>query len=398
MEFAATLCRVKTLLFLLTVLVACRWGGAAEPSWTVVTSGIDTNLRAVSAVSSHDVAGQEIDSVWTSGSNGVILRSLDEGKTWKRLRIRGAEDLDFRGLQAFDDKTAYAMSSGEGEKSRIYKTTDGGTTWELQFTDKRKAFFLDAMVCDSEAQCFALADPIDGKFLLLETRNGKLWSPLPADHLPGALPGEGAFAASNSALALGEDDELYFVTGGGKKARVFYSPDKGQTWSVAETPVAGGNASSGIFSIAPNEVSAIVTVGGDYKNPTQAGSVEAYSEDRGKTWRLSARQPRGYRSAVASLRGVLFVAVGPTGADVSFDGGVNWKFSTALNLNALCVLHSFGIWAVGPKGTVARFHDPTLYEIRNHDSRGRVVAGTEFEACGPDKSCGVARPAVGRVR
>ena len=115
MEFAATLWRVKTLLFLLTVLVACRWGGAAEPSWTVVTSGIDTNLRAVSAVSSHDVAGQEIDSVWTSGSNGVILRSLDEGKTWKRLRIRGAEDLDFRGLQAFDDKTAYAMSSGEGE-------------------------------------------------------------------------------------------------------------------------------------------------------------------------------------------------------------------------------------------------------------------------------------------
>jgi photosystem II stability/assembly factor-like uncharacterized protein len=374
MEFVATLCRVKPLLFLCAALVACRSVGAAEPTWTVLTTGIDANLRAVSVELTHDSAGHEITAIWASGSNGVILRSLDEGKTWKRLHIRGAEDLDFRGFKAFDDKTAYAMSSGEGEKSRIYKTTDGGTTWELQYTDKRKAFFLDAIVCDSDTQCFALADPIDGKFLLLETRDGKLWTPLRADHLPAALPGEGAFAASNSALALGEDKELYFVTGGAEKSRVFYSPNWGQTWSVAETPIAGGNASSGntssgIFSIEPKEGTAIVAVGGDYKNPAQAASVAVYSLDRGKTWQLAASQPGGYRSAVASVDGALFVAVGSKGTDISLDAGVHWKSSDPLNLNAICVLDVFNTWAVGPNGTIARFNNPRQYEIRNHRNK-----------------------------
>jgi photosystem II stability/assembly factor-like uncharacterized protein len=355
----------QIVLFLSAVLVACCRVSAAEPSWTVLTSGIDTNLRAISAGLTYDSAGHEITAIWASGSNGVILRSLDEGKTWKRVHIHGAEDLDFRGLRAFDDKTAYAMSSGEGEKSRIYKTTDGGATWELQYTDKRKAFFLDAIVCDSDTQCYALADPIDGKFLLLETRDGKLWTPLPADHLPSALPGEGAFAASDSALAIGDDRELYFVTGGAAKSRVFYSPNWGQTWSVAETPIAGGNASSGIFSIEAKQVSPIVAVGGDYKNPAQAASVAAYSLDHGKTWQLAASQPSGYRSAVASVDTVLFIAVGPKGADISFDAGVHWKFSTPLNFNAICVLDVFNTWAVGPNGTVARFHNPKQYEIRN---------------------------------
>ena len=398
MKFVATLCRVKPLLLLCAGLVSCRSIGATEPSWTVLTSGIDTNLRAVSAELTHDSAGREITTIWASGSNGVILRSLDEGKTWKRLHIRGAEDLDFRGLKAFDDKTAYAMSSGEGEKSRIYKTTDGGATWELQYTDKRKAFFLDAIVCDSETQCFALADPIDGKFLLLETRDGKLWTPLAADHLPAALPGEGAFAASNSSLALGDDHELYFATGGAAKPRVFYSPNWGQTWSVAETPIAGGNASSGIFSIEPKEGGPIVAVGGDYRNPAQAASVAAYSLDRGKTWQLAASQPGGYRSAVASVDGVLFITVGPKGANVSFDAGVHWKFSTPLNFNAICVLDIFNTWAVGPNGTVARFHNPKQYEIRNRDSRKPVVATVESGDCTADKPPTVARQAAGRVR
>jgi photosystem II stability/assembly factor-like uncharacterized protein len=56
--------------------------------------------------------------VWASGSNGVILRSTDLGKTWKRLHVAGGDTLDFRGIVAFNATTAYLMSSGEGQKSR----------------------------------------------------------------------------------------------------------------------------------------------------------------------------------------------------------------------------------------------------------------------------------------
>ena len=335
---------------------------AGAQEWKVLTSGIDTNLRGVSAVWS-DTAGQKPEPViWVAGSNGVALRSTDDGQSWKRLHVSGGEPLDFRGVQAINQKTAYLVASGEGEKSRIYKTTDGGTTWELQYTDKRKEFFLDAIACESERKCFALGDPIDGKFVLLKTEDGKHWTQLPTDQLPAAMKGEGAFAASNSALALGEGEDLFFGTGGGDHSRVFYSPNGGQTWSVFDTPILAGAASAGIFSIEAKERQAVVAVGGDYKKAEESQDVAAYSVNKGENWKFSANQPGGYRSGVASVDGTLFVAVGPNGTDVSLDAGKTWRKSDALNLNAICVLDIFHTWAVGANGTIAKFRNPKQYE------------------------------------
>ena len=334
------------------------FGSAAEAqSWSVRTSGLDSNLRGVSAARAPDAQGLPV--VWASGSNGVILRSLDDGATWKRLHVAGGEALDFRGIVAFDAKTAYVMSSGEGDKSRLYKTTDGGETWLLQYTDKRKEFFLDAIACLSETHCFALGDPIDGKFLLLQTTDGLRWRPLPSDTMPAALSGEGAFAASNSCLAL-SGEEIFFGTGG-PAARVLHSSDSGRAWTVAETPLAHGKASSGIFSIARWEGNQVVVVGGDYQDPGRASGVAALSQDGGTTWQLFAEQPGGYRSAVARVQASLVVAVGPTGTDISEDLAVHWKHLDRLNLNAVTFLDFRAGWAVGPKGTIARFlHDDGL--------------------------------------
>jgi photosystem II stability/assembly factor-like uncharacterized protein len=114
--------------------------------------------------------------------------------------VTDGEGLDFRGIAAADAGVAYVMSIGNGDKSRIYKTTDGGATWKLQFAGTRKETFLDAIVCDSKATCIALGDPVDGKFQLLSTEDGEHWKELPRESLPPALPKEGAFAASNSSL------------------------------------------------------------------------------------------------------------------------------------------------------------------------------------------------------
>src|SRR5260370_20080730 len=122
-----------------TLLVLTEFAMPSEAQWwKVQTSGLDSNLRGVSAAYAPDEKGVPVPVVWASGSNGVILRSLDLGKTWKRLHVAGGDALDFRGIVAFNVSTAYVMSSGEGEKSRLYKTTDRGETWKLQYTDKRK--------------------------------------------------------------------------------------------------------------------------------------------------------------------------------------------------------------------------------------------------------------------
>jgi photosystem II stability/assembly factor-like uncharacterized protein len=332
-----------------------------RPWWTVQTSGIDTNLRGVSVGTFANSRGVGTAVVWASGSNGVILQSKDTGKTWKRLHVQGGEALDFRSIQARDATTAYVMSSGDGDKSRIYKTTDDGATWKLQYTDKRKGFFLDALVCTSQIECRAVGDPIDGKFVILRTRDGETWEQLPTDQMPAALPDEGAFAASGTCLAVYSYEHVYFVTGG-PAARLFHSSDAGHSWTVGDTPIVSGNSSSGIFSITAWD-KALVIVGGDYKDAGNPRGVAAYSADQGKTWKLAERQPGGFRSAVARINEKYLVAVGPNGEDVSDDSGAHWRHTDSLNLNALAVLRYDYAWAVGPNGTVARLKSSPIYVL-----------------------------------
>jgi photosystem II stability/assembly factor-like uncharacterized protein len=356
---------ISTKISLAILLWASFSAPAHAQSWKVQTSGVDTNLRGVSAAYAPNSKSVPVPVVWASGSNGVILRSIDAGQTWQRLHVAGGDTLDFRGIVAFNEKAAYLVSSGEGEKSRIYKTTDGGETWNSQFTDKRKEFFLDSIACLSETRCFALGDPIDGKFLLLTTTDGEHWNQLPNDKMPAALPAEGAFAASNTCLLL-SGEQIFFGTGG-PAARVFHSGDSGRTWDVAETPLAHGNASSGIFSVASGNGKHVVVVGGDYQDPKRASAVAAYSRDGGKTWQLSKRQPGGYRSAVACDDDLLCVAIGPNGEDISGSGIApgGWQPTDSLNLNAVTILDFKHGWAVGPKGTIAVFTNHTPFVIRN---------------------------------
>jgi len=335
------------------VVVSLAWSRVAGAQWwSVQQSGLDTNLRGVSAIMPRPAGDAVV--VWVCGSNGVILRSIDKGKNWKQVHVAGGGALDFRGIVGFDEKMAYVMSSGDGESSRIYKTTDGGETWALQYTDKRKAFFLDALVCRSQTECYVLADPIDGKFLLLSTKDGEHWAPMARENMPAAVPGEGAFAASGTALAVTNQGEMFFGTGG-PVARVFHSEDFGKTWTVVETPIASGNASSGIFSIEAKTGNKIVAVGGDYKDPGRPVKVAAYSQDTGTTWRLAATPPGGYRSGVASVDGVTLAAVGPSGADISQDAGIHWQHTDSISLNGLAFANVLDGWAVGPNGTIARF-------------------------------------------
>jgi photosystem II stability/assembly factor-like uncharacterized protein len=348
-----------SLLVILTVAIFARAGRRDSSMWTLQTSGTDTNLRGVSIGTFADSHGVGTAVVWASGSNGVILQSKDSGKSWKRLHVQGGEDLDFRSIQARDATTAYVMSSGDGGKSRIYKTTDGGANWNLQYTDQRKEFFLDALVCDSAIECRAVGDPIDGKFVILRTRDGETWEQLPSAQMPAALPDEGAFAASGTCLAIYSYEDVYFVTGG-PTARVFQSKDAGYSWTVNNTPVISGNASSGIFSVSAWD-KALVIVGGDYKDPNNRNHVAAYSADQGKTWKLAEEQPGGFRSAVALIDEKSLIAVGPNGEDVSDDGGAHWKHTDSLNLNALAVLRYDLAWAVGPNGAIARMKSSPIY-------------------------------------
>ncbi len=323
--------------------------------WPQQNSGVDVQLRGISAVS-QDIA-------WASGAKGTVLRTVDGGMHWEKVNVPNAEALDFRDVQAFDWNNAFVLSIGPGEQSRIYKTSDGGKTWQLQFTNKDPKAFYDCFAFWDSKHGIALSDSVDGKFPLLATADGVNWNPVVVKKMPAALPNEGAFAASGTCIATFGKKDVWFGTGG-PTARVFHSSDRGSTWSVAETPILHGEASQGIFSVLFWSEKNGVVVGGDYKDPAKSDKTAAVTNDGGRTWSLALKFPQGYRSSVAVVNSspIALMSVGTSGADLSQDGGNNWtslfNSATAANpnsspteFNAIGFSQSGGI-AVGAGGKI----------------------------------------------
>ncbi len=339
----------------LPVLVIVRSAPGAE--WAQQVSGSHARLRGVIAV------GDRV--CWATGAGGTVLRTTDGGASWKSLNAPDGRTADFRDVHAFSDRTALILSVGAGELSRIYKTTDGGATWATSFQNHDPRGFLDAIAFWDEGHGIAQGDPVDGRFQILTTDDGGMsWHPVPLSAMPPALEGEGAFAASGTCLVVQGDHNAWFCTGGAKLARVFRSTDRGQSWSVAETPVAAGTSSSGLFSLAFRDAEHGVVVGGDYKRTETGGRVIARTEDGGSTWKLPRGPgPGAFRSAVSYVPGAstsTLVAVGPSGADISNDDGETWKPLPGPGFHAVSFAPEGAGWAVGEAGRIGRFHDQSM--------------------------------------
>jgi hypothetical protein len=338
--------------------------------------------------------------VWASGIEGTVLRTTDDGKDWQRCTTPpDAEKLDFRGIQAFDRNTAIVMSSGKGDLSRLYKTTDACKSWKLVFTNPDKDGFWDAIKIDPKEKVFGslIGDPVDGRFAIFLTFDGgEKWERRRI--LPEALDKEGLFAASNSSLVLQNNgmSPEGFVTGGPNGARLLritvcgggdsdcfelgdFGPikpkdkDRGKLeqvyWQSETLPLAKGDF-SGAFSIGVDDTSGYwykaVVVGGDYKDSASSRSTAAYRNlNSGETFLPAQTPPHGYRSAVAyDMKSKTWITVGPNGTDISRDDGRNWtplKPTTQdasdadKNWNALSLP-----FVVGPKGRIGKLRPDAL--------------------------------------
>ncbi len=325
-------------------------GAMVAQSWQPQESGTTASLRGVWAVNDKVV--------WASGSGGTWLRTIDGGKTWKASKMPGASDLDFRAVRAFDEKTAFLLATGPGEKSRIYKTSDAGANWQLLYTNPDPKGFYDALQFWDEDHGIVLGDPVDGHFAVLTTEDGGAsWK---SQKTPAAVPNEGAFAASNSCLIVRGAHEAWFGSGGQGGGRIFHSTDGGKSWSVTKTPIRNDSASAGIFSIAFSDAKHGIAVGGDYNKPTETMGNIVETSDGGKTWVAPKNGPSGFRSAIGFLPTLkLWIAGGTSGSDFSLDEAKSWEKVGAENQNAISFVGVVG-WAVGPKGAIAGLIVPPL--------------------------------------
>jgi photosystem II stability/assembly factor-like uncharacterized protein/thioredoxin-related protein len=323
-----------------------RSSAFASGEWQAISSPTQAGLRGLC------VCG---DAAWASGGSGTFLHTIDHGRSWQAGTVAGAEALDFRDVHCWDQERAILLSAGS--PAAIYKTEDGGTTWRRTFFDDSPQIFFNGMAYWDDSNGIAVGDPIDGKFVVITTVDGgESWRALPPENLPPALAGEANFAASGTCLAVYGTDMVWFGTGG-PTARVFRSTDHGATWSVAETPLRSGESSQGVFSLYFSDDQNGIAVGGDFQDIGNPLDNAALTSDGGATWSVAPAPPAGFRECVVPVSRQtpwLLMAVGPSGADVSFDHGRTWNAAGALALHAAAFTTdgSRG-WAVGAGGQVA---------------------------------------------
>ncbi len=314
--------------------------------WIPLTSGETASFRGLYTVD-ENIA-------WVSGSKGVVLRTIDGGKTWERKTIPNTDSLQFRDVHAFNENLAFVISAGLPAK--IYKTINGGGSWKEVYVNNQEGVFFDAMDFWDKKHGIAFSDPIDGHLFIITTEDGgETWQEVPKENIPPVVEGEAGFAASGTCLTIKGDKNVWIGTGG-KAARVFRSTDRGISWQVSATPIIEGKSSTGIFSLAFKDVFNGIALGGDYANDTLSANNTAITTDGGKTWKSITHNPYGYKSCVAYINSRKLIAVGTSGTDISNDGGLSWQKidTTAYHVVSFSKSGKVG-FAAGSDGKIARF-------------------------------------------
>jgi photosystem II stability/assembly factor-like uncharacterized protein len=321
------------------------------PSRIQQASGTSALLQAVSAASDRVV--------WVGGHEGTYVRTTDGGRTWHAATVSGADSLQFRDVHAVDSSTAYLLSAGPGDLSRIYKTVDAGRTWTLQFRNRDPRAFFNCMDFWDAQHGIAFSDAIDGEFPVITTDDGgATWRHVSAVALPAALPTETGFAASGLCLSARPPRHAWIGTGNSDQTRTLQTADGGRSWLAVPTPLVSGEG-AGITALAFRDTLRGVALGGRVHAEEERGNNVATTSDGGRTWRLAAPPPflgPVYGGVyVPGAPSPTLVAVGPRGAAYSLDDAGSWAQLDTLSYWSVDFATPSAGWAVGPGGRITRF-------------------------------------------
>ncbi len=305
----------------------------------MLTSGTRTSLRGLSVVSD--------EVIWVSGSNGMVGRSTDGGKTWQWTTVKGFEKREFRDIEAFDAQTAVIIAIAE--PAQILKTTDGGLNWKAVFTDHTKGMFLDALDFYDDTHGIVIGDPIkDTVFIATTSNGGDSWERYPGKPVT-VKPGEAFFAASGTNILYNEDGSFLAVSGGTQSRLI--TPT-----GATEMPLVQGKETTGANSIARFNKNYVVT-GGDFSaDSSSTANCVLFNIHKTGDFNKPETPPHGYRSCVAYINKKTLITCGTTGVDWSNDGGMNWNLVSKEGFHT-CAKAKKGksVFLAGSNGKVAHF-------------------------------------------
>lgn len=312
--------RIPLIIICSILLISCSKNVSKNFS-SVSIERVFTDSLSIRAIEPMDV-----NRVWFAANNGKV--GLIDYKTPKLATIKYEDSLlNFRAISSINNAVFVISIENPGVLYKIGFKENNATSIEDVYTEKGKNVFYDAIKFWDDKEGIAMGDPIDGCLSILVTRDGgNNWTKLSCDVLPEIIKGEAAFAASNSNISVYKK-HVWIVTGG-KKARVFHSPDRGATWEVYETPIIQGKSMTGIYSVDFIDDKTGIIFGGNWEEQDFNEGNKAITHDGGKTWSLlSNGEGPGYRSSakfIPGTQGSDIVAVGSSGISYSNDAGDSW--------------------------------------------------------------------------
>lgn len=275
--------------------------------------------------------------IWYAADKGRYgFYNLDKKQRIENKITKDSLKLEFRSIA---QTAKYIFIINVANPALLYRVSKDDFSAKLVYQENHEKVFYDSMQFWNDKEGIAMGDPINDCLNIITTRDGgNSWNKISCDKLPKVMTGEAAFAASNTNIVIKENNT--WIVSGGKKSRVFYSPDRGNSWKVYETPIIQGKTMTGIFTADFYDSNSGFITGGDYEVRNQNFSNKAITANGGKTWRLIAdNQGFGYASCVQYVprsNGKSLVTVGTSGIYYSSNGGEAWEqLSTDTSLNTI---------------------------------------------------------------
>ncbi len=221
----------------------------------------------------------------------------------------------------FDESTpkptyGYALVGDYNTNTIVYRTTDGGFSWE-QKVPKWKKQFLSLSIKNKDTAWAVGGYPIagsilDGDSIKKTTDGGKTWFSL------------NLFDVFNGSY-YNHSTDLFLVNGGGLSRKRYSSNDEGDTWSVIETQAYPGPAKTGIDFV---DGMVGLSVAGD-----NVANAPFYSRttDGGITWLPTSKKYEDSWQPLAIKDSNIFYVATVIGRNIlrSDDGGAS--FDTTYN-------------------------------------------------------------------